>query len=469
MRVVLTGLSHKTAPVELRERLSLYGRSPGETLHGLRDAVGLEEAAALSTCNRMEIYGITREEDWQERLLEFLARHARVSPGHLQEHLYSHEGTPAVRHLFRVACGLDSMMVGEGQILGQVKDALQAAQECGTSGTIVHTLFQYAIACGKRARTETAIGRGAVSVSLAAVQLARQIFPRLDGRTLLLIGAGETGEETARMLVSGAAEAGQNAPKMMVCNRTQDRAEALAARFGAQVLPFERVGDGLTRADIVITSTGAPHPILTRAHLKTAMRARRGRPLFLIDIAVPRDVEAEAADDLDDVYLYNIDDLQQAVDKNLAGRKAEALAVETLVEEDLERFRSWQRGLEVGPTIRQIQEMFQQTVESEFARVGGRLSHLSQRDRDVVDALVRGVVNKLQRPLIMHLKEAAASGNGYHEVEHIRAIFRLNEALGDGLGMDLGEALPERAGEDELRAAAPEESLPRPGAAGARP
>ena len=317
MRVVVTGLSHKTATVQLREKLSFYGQSHEEVLHGLRDAVGLAECALLSTCNRTEIYALTAEEDWQERLLEFLARHAGVMPGQLQSHLYAHEGTPAVRHLFRVASGLDSMVVGEGQILAQVREMLQTAQQAGATGTVVHTLCQSALAAGKRARTETEIGRGAVSISLAAVQLARQIFQRLDGRRVLLLGAGETGEQTAKMLVQDGAES-----RMLVCNRTHDRAVALAERFGGTAVPFEQLGDALARADIVISSTGAPKPIVTVAQVRQAMRARRGKPVFLIDIAVPRDVE-QGVENLDDVYLYNIDDLQAVIEKNLAGRSEE--------------------------------------------------------------------------------------------------------------------------------------------------
>jgi glutamyl-tRNA reductase len=421
MRIVLVGLSHKTAPVELREKLSLYGQSPIEALQGLRDATGLEECAVLSTCNRTEIYGITREEDWQEPVLECLARRAGVSSGHLQDHLYSFEGTPAVRHLFRVAAGLDSMVVGEGQILAQVKETLQSAQEAGTAGTLVHALFQHVITAGKRARTETEIGRGAVSISLAAVQLARQIFPRLRDHVVLLVGAGETGEQTAKMLLQDGAS-----QKLLVCNRTPERAQALADQYGGTTVPFERLSDGLVRADIVVLSTGAPQAVVTAEPLRRVMRARRGRPIFLIDIAVPRDVEA-AAGEIEDVYLYNIDDLQEVVEKNLAGRQAEITRVEALLEEDLDRFRAWMRGLEVAPTIQQLQQLYQGVANAELERLGGRLSHLSDRDRDVVDALVRGVVNKLLRPPIMHLKEAANSGNGYHEVESVRRIFRLEE------------------------------------------
>jgi glutamyl-tRNA reductase len=424
VRIILTGLSHKTASVQLREKLSLYGQSHQASLHGLRDATRLTECAILSTCNRTEIYGLTGEEDWQEQILAYLARQADVSPGQLQEHLYAYEGTPAIRHLFRVAAGLDSMVVGEGQVLAQVKDTLQAAQDSGTAGTAVHMLFQHAIAAGKRARTETEIGKGAVSISLAAVHLARQIFQRLDGRVILLVGAGETGEQTARMLLSG--PTGGEPPKLLVCNRTEERAAALAGQFGATVVPYQALPDALARVDIVITSTGAPHAVVTAAQVRQAQRARRGRPMFLIDIAVPRDVEPEVGD-LEDVYLYNIDDLQEVVAKSLAGRQVEAERVETLIEEDLRKFQGWLRGLEVAPTIRQLQELAEQIVETERARVGGRLSHLSDRDRDVVDTLVRGVVNKLLRPPILHLKEAAHSGNGYHEVENVRNIFSLGQ------------------------------------------
>lgn len=422
MRVVLVGLSHKTAPVQLREKLSLYGKSHDEMLHALKDAAHLSECAVLSTCNRTEIYALAAEEDSQERILELLASQAGVSPGQLQDHLYTFDGVPAFRHLFRVAAGLDSMVVGEGQILAQVKEALAAAQGAGTSGTILHNLFQNAIAAGKRARTDTEIGRGAVSISFAAVQLARQLFPRLNGRVVLLIGAGETGEATARALLADGAS-----PKVLVCNRTTDRGEALAQQFGGTALPYERMPDALARADIVISSTGAPHPVITLEGMRGVVRARRGRPLFMIDIAVPRDVEA-AVGDLEDVYLYNIDDLQEVVERSLAGRQNEVAVVDSLLEEELKRFQSWLRGLEVGPTIQQLQRMADQVIEAEHARVGGRLSHLSQRDRDAVDTLVRGIVNKLLRPPILHLKSAAESGNGYHEVESVRSIFGLGEA-----------------------------------------
>lgn len=392
-------------------------------LHGLRDATRLTECAVLSTCNRTEVYGITNEEDWQEQILGFLARQGAVSSGYLQDHLYSYERTPAVRHLFRVSAGLDSMVMGEGQILSQVKETLQTAREVGTAGSVLNTFFQYAITLGKRARTDTEIGKGAVSVSLAAVQLARQIFSRLDGREVLLIGAGEMGEQTARMLLTAHGTGGEG-PKLRVCNRTLERAEGLAVQFGGTVVPYDRLEEALTRADIVISSTGSREPLITTEMMRRVMRVRRGRRLFLIDIAVPRDVQPTVAE-LDDVYLYNIDDLREAVDKGLAARQAEAAKVEALIDEELRRFQGWLRGLEVSPTIQQLQQLKESIIAGELQRAGGRLSELSPEQRDAVDLLVRSVANKLVLPTIIHLKEAADSGNGYHEVENIRTIFRL--------------------------------------------
>ncbi len=439
MRVVLVGLSHRTAPVAFRERLSFYGRDVGDLLHSLRDAAGLPECAAVSTCNRTEIYASTQDEDWQERLLDWMAHIAGVTPGQLQDHIYSYEGAPAVRHLMRVAAGLDSMVMGEGQVLAQVREAQQWAVDAGTAGTALQGLFRYALAAGKRARTETEIGRGAVSVSFVAVQLARQIFQRLDGRVVLLVGAGEMGEQTARMLLADRA-----APRLLVANRTQTRAEELAETFGGAVIPFDRLADGLAQADIVITSTGAAAPIISTAMVRLGQRGRRGRPLFVIDIAVPRDVEASVGE-LDDVYLYNIDDLQAVIAKSLAGREAEAERVEAIVEEEKDRYLAWQRGLKVGPTIKQLQHLADEIIMGETQRLGGKLSHLSERDRDVVDAMVRGVVNKLMRRPILHLREAANSGNGHHQVEHIRAIFDLAE---EG-AIDLAVPAEQVAGEEE--------------------
>jgi len=419
LQIVLIGVSHRTAPVAVRERLAWEGADLLATLRALRDVARLPECALLSTCNRTEIYACTRESAWQERLLRFLSERSGVSAGRLQDHAYSFEGRPAIRHLFRVAAGLDSMVLGEGQIQAQVRAGLAASREAGTAGAIVGSLFESALAAGKRVRSETAIGQGAVSVSLSAVQLAKQIFGNLKGLSILLIGAGETTELTARMLVENGASG-----ELMVCNRTAARAVALAAKCVGVVIPFEGLAGALERADMALSSTGAPQPIISREQVQAARKRRRGRPLFLIDLAVPRDVEP-TVNELDDVYLYNIDDLQAVVERNLADRQEEAVAAEPLVEEEVARFQAWLRMLEVGPTIGELQAWADSVEEGEWERLSGRLSHLSERDRKQVAALLRGLKNKLLRAPILHLKRAAQTGNGYGEVAHIREVFSL--------------------------------------------
>jgi len=440
VNIVLAGVSHKTAPVALRERLAFAGAPLGETLLALSAATEFPECAVLSTCNRSEVYAVTRAASWQEEVVEFLADHARLSPGQVQEHLYCFEGMPAVRHLFRVAGGLDSMVIGEAQILAQVKEALQGAQEAGTSGTLIHSLFQHAAMAGKRARSQTEISRGAVSISLAAVQLAKQIFGRLSGHSVLLFGAGENSEQTARLLLNEGVSR-----SIAVCNRTEERAAALAERIGGTVVPLSGFAAALASADIVISSTGAPQPILRREEVQAAMRQRRGRPIFLIDIAVPRDVDPEAAD-LDDLFLYNIDDLQAVVDKSLALRQSEVERVDVLVEEEVERFLAWLRTQEVGPTITALQQHAERIRTREMELLRERLGQLSPEEFQQIESSVRGVVNKLLHHPMVHLRTAAASGNGYHEIESIRAIFGL-----DGTASAAEEPLGSKGGERRSR------------------
>jgi glutamyl-tRNA reductase len=428
MRITLTGLSHKSAPVEVRERLVVAPAEIPARLEAFREGVGFRECALLSTCNRMEVYAWSvpgegdEAEPPQAQLHRFLAGQAGTSEARLQPHLYCLESTQAVRHLFRVACGLDSMVVGEGQILSQVKEALAHAQQAGTAGSVLQSLFRYAIESGKRVRTDTEIARGAVSISWAAVQLAQQIFGRQQPRTALIVGAGETGERTARLLLAQGI-----ASRLLVCNRTWERAAGLAGQLSGEAVPFEHLPEALGRADIVLTSTGAPRPILTCGMLRQAVHARRGRPIFLIDTAVPRDVEPEAAD-LEDVFLYNIDDLQAVVDKSLAVRQAEVERVEAIVEEEVHRFTVWLRTLEVGPTITALQRRSEMIRAGELEQLRSRLSHLSPQDIQAVESALRATANKLLHPPIMYLRSAAESGNGHHEVESIRAIFGLDEA-----------------------------------------
>lgn len=421
MQLVLVGLSHRTAPLALRERMAFAGSELREALLALRAATELPECAILATCNRSEVYAAGDDSGWQERMVEFLAVHAAVSPGHLQEHLYCFEGTPAVRHLFRVAGGLDSMVVGEAQVLAQVKNALQEAQAAGSAGPVIHGVFEQALRAGKRARSETEINRGAVSISLAAVQLAKQIFGRLNDRSVVVMGAGENSEQTAKLLLNEGVSR-----RVLVCNRTEERALQLAERIGGEVVPFDAFDGALTRADIVISSTGAPHPILRRDRVQQAMRARRGRPLFLIDIAVPRDIEPEVGG-LNDVFLYNIDDLQTVVSRSLQARTSEVDRVEAIVEEEVLRFQAWSRGREIAPTIADLMRRAEALAAAELERAGGRLAALPEPDRQVVAELLQRVTRRMLSHPIKHLREAANSGNGYHEVNAVRSIFRLDE------------------------------------------
>lgn len=425
MPLLLTGISHKTAPVELRERLAVTGGAEGsavsELLLRLADHAPLAECAVIATCNRTEIYGLSESSDWQESLLAFFADHGGLPAARLQPHVYCFEGIPTARHLMRVACGLDSMILGEAQIQAQVKEALTRAQEVGTAGKTVDALFRAALSTGKRAREETEITRGAVSVSLAAVELARQIFGRLRDHRALVLGAGETGEQTARLLVDAGVDS-----RVRVCNRTLERAQSVAERFGGVACSLADLPEALAQVDIVISCTGAPHPILTADLLRPVLRRRRGRLLFIIDIAVPRDAEAEVGD-LEDVFLYNIDDLQQVVGKNMSVRQSEVERVETIIEEEIVRFQGWLAGRSVAPTIGDLQRKAEAISQAEMARLGGRLSHLSERDREVIATLVHGVVNKMLRDPILHLREAAGSDNGHETVEVIRAAFALDE------------------------------------------
>jgi glutamyl-tRNA reductase len=428
MQITLTGLSYKSASVELREQLAVEPDSVPARLLAIREAAGWEECVLLATCNRMELYALAApdvdagERSRQARLCGLLARQAEVREAELQPHLHCLEGTPAVEHLFRVASGLDSMVVGESQVLSQVKDALAHAQAAGTAGAVLQSLLRHAIESGKRVRTDTEIARGAVSISWAAVQLAQQVFGRQQPRTALILGAGDTGERTAWLLLAQGV-----ASRLLICNRTWERAAALAGKLGGEAVPFERLAEALPRADIVLSSTGASRPILTCDMLRRALHARRGRPIYLIDTAVPRDVEPAAAK-LENLFLYNIDDLQSVVEKSLAVRQAEVARAEAIVAEEVERFSAWLRTHELRPTITALQRRAEVIRAGELERLRARLSHLSAEDFQAVEAALRSTVNKLLHPPMAHLRAAAASGNGHQEVESIRTLFGLDEA-----------------------------------------
>ncbi len=421
MKLLLTGVNHKTAPVEVRERLSFNPTSLPAALEELKRCQGVLEAMILSTCNRVEITAAVEDSNEAEKeIVRFLTRTGGIDAESIAPYLYQYRDQEVIRHLFRVASSLDSMVIGEPQILGQLKSAYSTAKQCGAVAGALETILTRAFAVAKRVRTETAIGQSAVSVSYVAVELAKQIFGRLDDKTVLLVGAGEMSELAARHLRRAGVR------RIFVTNRTHDRAVQLAKAFDGEVVPYDRFREELPRADIVITSSGAPHYILTRQDVRKVIAARRNRPVFLIDIAVPRNIEP-AVNELDNVFLYDIDDLQQVVDENLKARMQEAEEAEAIVEEEVKRMISRLRVQEVKPTIVSLQQRLEAVRMAEFERLGGKLASLTPAQREAVEALTRGIINKIAHGPITELRRKAAEPDGLQAIEVIRRAFRLDE------------------------------------------
>jgi glutamyl-tRNA reductase len=390
MHLLLVGLSHRTAPVDVRERVDFQARDLRAALRALADRGSAHEAVVVSTCNRAEMYVACDETTpTRQDLVRFLSEFTAVPAGDVAPHIYDSADLDAARHLFRVAAGLDSLVVGEPQILGQVKEAHTAATEARTSGPVLNRLFHASFAVGKRVRTETGLGSGAVSVSYAAVALARKIFGDLSGRSVVVIGAGEMGKLTAIHMKS------QDVRHITIVSRTMAHAARTAEAIGgASAAPWTDLDAVLATADIVITATGAANPILTKAHIEAVMRPRRNRPLFLIDIAMPRDVES-AAGEIEQVFLYNIDDLQATVRENLARRASEVTRAETIVNEEVEKFGAWFRSRGAIPTVVALRERFEAIRRAELERLDFKLSSLSPEARARVDEVTHLIVEKL--------------------------------------------------------------------------
>src|SRR3990170_3712144 len=386
MHLLLVGVSHRTAPVEFRERLDFSARGLDEALVALAGRPSGAEAAVLSTCNRAEVYLACRSlEQGREEVEEFFAEFHQLPREDLQPHLYAKTDVDAARHLFRVSAGLDALVVGEPQILGQGKDAFGHARAQQTPGPLLNRLF----AAGKRVRSETSLGEGAVSVSFAAVALARKIFGMLDARTVLVVGAGEMGKLTALHMKS------QGVRRMIITSRTTAHAEALSQAIDAAVIPWEHLPVALSEADIVITATGANVPIISRQLVDTAMRPRRHRPLFVIDIAVPRDVDP-AAGDLEQVFLYNIDDLQAVVAESLSKRTAEIEQAERIVAQEVDRFRTWMQSRGAIPTVVALRQHVESVRRAELQRLESQLlSGLPPEARAAVEQITRLMMEKL--------------------------------------------------------------------------
>ncbi len=420
MNLLLVGISHRVAPVELRERVALDGDEAAALARELADDGS--EAVCLSTCNRTELY-LAGEAvpDVAERAVAALAERAKLDESTLRAVLYRLEDEAAGIHLFRVAAGLDSMVPGEGEILGQVR----AAFEAGQTGPFLDRLFSQAIHAGKKVRTETAIAESPASVSSAAAALAEQVFGDLTGCRVLLVGAGKIGELAARNLASRGAEIA------VVANRSLDKAKELTGRFGGRAMTLEEVPSALARIDVVLSSTSASGHVLTRADVARTVAERKGRPLFLIDIAVPRDLDP-AIHDLEGCYLYDIDDLESVVAESLAGRRREAGRAEAIVLDEAERFRAWQASRDVVPAIASLRALAEEIRESELERARARLERLTEAERRAVEGVTARIVDKLLHVPTVKMKEAAAGADGAVYADALRHLFGLGDDAGPG-------------------------------------
>jgi len=393
------GVSHKTAPVEVRERLALPGARVADFLRDLRGAADVHEAVAVSTCNRTELYLVVGDPvEAESTVLAMLARQAGIRPTGLATAIYSHRNCEAARHLYRVVAGLESMIVGEAEIQGQVKRAYETALERETAGPLTHRLFKAALATGKRVRTETAIGERQLSLPAVAVALAREQLGELDGRQVVIIGTGETSELTARAL----ADSGTRT--VFVANRRRDRALSLARRYHGESLSFDELPDALVSADIVVAATASPHLLLEVREVAAVMAERHGRPMLLIDLAVPRDIDAACAD-LDGVSLADIDDLHAVADRNRRVRQAEARKAEGIIEEEIQQFAAWLGSLEVLPTLAALRARATEIAEQVVGENAGRWESASPRDLARVEAVARAVVNRLLSEPTRQMKE----------------------------------------------------------------
>jgi glutamyl-tRNA reductase len=420
MRLFAVGVSHRTAPVELRETVDFARRGVALALEALRERNLAREAVVLSTCNRAEIYAGADSDALAESCGRFIGEFNGVHWDALAPHVVIYRGPEAADHLFRVAAGLDSLVVGEPQILGQVKEAFSAATEMKTTGALTNRLFSTAFTVGKRVRSETGLGEGAVSISYAAIALAKKIFGRLKGRHVLILGAGEMATLTATHLRA------QEVGRLTIASRTLASAESLARELDGQAVAWSTLPQALGAADIVVTATGSPDPVLTRASVEEAMRPRRGRPLFVIDIAVPRDVEPEVGG-LDEVFLYNIDDLQSIVNENLARRTTEVHRAESIVREEVDRFRAWMQSRDIVPTVVALRQQFETIRQSELQRLEPKLASLPPEARARVDEITHLIIEKLLLTPTEQLKGADDEATALAYADALNRLFKLRK------------------------------------------
>jgi glutamyl-tRNA reductase len=420
--VIVVGLNHRTAPVELRERVAVPSSRLDKALHDLSSREHLAEVVLLSTCNRTEIYArSTKFHSAVSDVLDFLAEQGGAPPEAFSEHLYTYYDDSAVSHLFGVAAGLDSMILGEGEILGQVRGAWQHAEQETASGQALARVFRHAIEVGKRVRTETAIGRSALSVSSAAVALAERTMFSLRGRSVLILGAGDVAEGLGRALV--AAGAGQ----VVVANRTHARAVALADRLGGRAVPLGDLPDVLTSVDVLLTATDSTEVHVERADVEVVMERRGGVPLLVVDVAVPRDVDPGAAQ-VPGVTLHDVDDLHELTAAALDERRREVATVREIIGEELERFQTDRAAREVAPLVTELRAKAEQVRRAELARFGPKLDALPDDARNTVEALTQGIVNKLLHEPTVRLKEAAGTARGELFSDALGSLFDIRDA-----------------------------------------
>ncbi len=419
LKICCLGMSHKTAPVEVRERFAFKGEELEQALLKLNSFADVDECMVLSTCNRVEIYFTSRAEYPFKGVYDFLISHKDVKMDEISRFFYKKESAEAVRHGFYVASSLDSMIVGEPQIVGQFKDSFQLAKELGTVGTVLCRFCETALKVSKRVRTETGISKNAVSISFAAVELAKKIFGNLNGKRVAIIGAGEMAELAVKHLIANGAS------EVFVVNRTYERAEKLAEEFGGKPFSLENLGSVLKQADIVISSTGAPGYVLTRSNVAPTLSGRSS-PVFFIDIAVPRDIDP-AIEKLDKVYLYDIDDLQQVVEANIKERLREAEVAKEIIEGYVERFIKWLRELEIAPLIAELKQKAEAIRREELDKRISKLN-LTPEQFQEIDNVTRIIINKLlHQPITSVKKKATEEESRHHVVQIFREIFGLGK------------------------------------------
>lgn len=424
MNIIIVGLSHKTAPVEIREKLSFPVETIGESLKKLCSNYGINEGVIVSTCNRVEVFAVTPDIEkglWQVK--RFLSEYHNIPLDALDEHLYTFASEDAVKHLFRVAAGLDSMVLGEPQILGQMKDAYGYAIQHGTAGIIINKLFHKAFSVAKRIRTETKIGSNAVSISYAAVELAKKIFGAIENKTAMLVGAGEMAELAARHLLNNGVK------EIMIANRSYERAVEMARAFNGAPIMFREFTHYLKKVDVVIVSTAAPKFIIHPEQIEEVIKERRNKPMFFIDISVPRNIDP-LINKIDNVYLYDIDDLQGVVAANIKERQNEVQDAENIIQEEIEKFYRWIKSLDVVPTIISLRKKFDEIKNEELNEALASLKDLSEEQKKTIEKMADAIAKKILHDPVTHLKKESNKVEGDFYIEAARKLFDLDREEG---------------------------------------